>query len=62
MSPTDKSVEISSEKVDQSDLSAIDGFDSGSSRFDMAIAFEGDSSSITVNLRVRIRIHSTVGI
>eukprot|EP00904_Undaria_pinnatifida_P002817 jgi/Undpi1/12536/HiC_scaffold_6.g02205.m1 len=51
VSPTDGSVDISSEKVDQSELSAIDGFDSGSSGFDMAVAFEGDSSSLTVNLK-----------
>lgn len=52
ISPSDGSVEISSEKVDQDKLKSIDGFDSGSTGFDFAIAFAGDSDRIEVSLRV----------
>lgn len=46
-------VEVSSEKVDEGQLSSIDGYSSNSSGFDMAVAFEGDSDVIEVDLRVR---------
>lgn len=45
-------MEISSEKVSQGKMSSIDGFDSGSSGFDFAIAFEGESDVVEVDLRV----------
>lgn len=52
VSPSDGSVEVSSEKVSQGRMSSIDGYASGGSGFDFAIAFEGESDSIEVDLRV----------
>lgn len=52
VSPSDGSVEVSSEKVNQGRMSSIDGYGSGSSGFDFAVAFEGESDSIEVDLRV----------
>ena len=49
-------VDISSEKVDQGDLSSIDGYSSASSGFDMAFALEGDSAFIEIDLTVRITV------
>lgn len=51
MSPGE--VNVSSEKVDEGKLSSIDGFSSNSSGFDMAVAFDGDSDVIKVDLTVR---------
>ena len=46
-------VDVSSEKVDEDDLSDIDGYSSASSGFDMAVALEGDSAFVEVDLTVR---------
>lgn len=54
MSPSDGSVTVSSEKVYQNSLSSIDGYDSGSGGFDFAVAFDGDSSYIRVELTVSV--------
>lgn len=51
-SPSDGSVEISSEKVDQGELSSIDGYDSKNGGYDFAVAFEGDSEYVRVDLTV----------
>lgn len=51
-SPSDGSVEISSEKVDQGELSSIDGYDSKNDGYDLAVAFEGDSDYVRVDLTV----------
>lgn len=53
-------VEVSSEKVDEGQLSSIDGYSSNSSGFDMAVAFDGDSDVIKVDLKVRCS-PSTIG-
>ena len=44
---------VSSEKVDEGQLSSIDGYSSNSTDFDMAVAFDGDSDIIKFDLRVR---------
>lgn len=56
VAPEDGSVTVSSEKVAENSLSTLDGFDSRSGGFDFAVAFEGDSAYVVVNLTVRRKL------
>lgn len=53
VSPSDGSMVISSEKLDEGSMSSIDGFSSGSNGFDFGIAFLGTSDPVEFSLRVR---------
>lgn len=50
--PLDGSVKIESEKLEQDSLSSIEGFNSGSTGFDFAIALDGDTPYVEIELSV----------